>query len=569
MSAGSHRDHPGDPAARGAPGATGDSVVDATRTGLASESRAGAPRRFRVASAVALAVAVLSLAVYLATAAPTVMFGDSGELQTVALLGGIGHPSGYPTFIMLGQVFGRLVPGDPAHRITVMSAVFGGVGVLAFGLLLAELELSTAGVLAGALVFAASFTVWWSAIRSEVYTLAIACFLLGLGAALRALRRGRNRDAIVASFLLGLTLTTHMAYAPAVLAVLGMLAWRTGPWRERGLSGWAGMAVGFAVGLLPILYLVYTDPRTEATNYLKYTVDLQAHQFGLTPETFRTPWQRISWLALGREVSLGDHLASPRHLVRNSLDMLAHTFLFEVGPLALVPFAIMLKSRLKRPQATDLLLAGIMVLSFCFGVASTDGRMLPVFTLPYGLMVIVFVAIGIDQLIGSVAMWPLPRMLVAVAAFVLIASLPNALRVYASRHPIGPLAWQVLEEGPPRITSFIPRLDQYREPREIGERLLREIPHGAFVAVLWNELAVLKYLQLVEGRRRDLAFDAYYHPWHLQRMRRWQERFDLRERPIVGVGEIPMLRPYLDCADSVSYAQGKYFYVQRTPIRLP
>ena len=110
-------------------------------------------RRNRGALAAALAAAVLSLVVYLATAAPTVMLGDSGELQTVALLGGVGHPSGYPTFIMLGHVFGRLVPGDPAHRITVMSAVFGGLGVLFFGLLLAELGLSAAGVLAGTLLF--------------------------------------------------------------------------------------------------------------------------------------------------------------------------------------------------------------------------------------------------------------------------------------------------------------------------------------------------------------------------------------------------------------------------------
>ena len=503
-------------------------------------------RNARGASAAALAVGVLSLAVYLATAAPTVMPGDSGELQTVALLGGIGHPSGYPTFIMLGQVFGRLVPGDPAHRITVMSAVFGGVGVLAFGLLLAELGLSAAGVLGGALLFAASFTVWWAAIRCEVYTLAIACFLPSLGATLRALRSGTSRDTIVAAFLMGLTLTTHMVYAPAALVILTLLAWRTGPWHGRSLSGWVGLAVGFVAGLLPILYLVYADPRTEATNYLKYTVDLQAHQFGLTPETFRTPWQRISWL-----------------------DLLGHTFLFEVGPLALVPFVIALKTRFERPRAADLLLGGIMAISFGFGIASTFGRMLLIFTLPFGIMVVTFVAIGLDRLLVRVATRPLLRALAALAAFALIASLPHALRVRACHHPIGPRAWQVVEEGPPQMASFIPRLDQYREPRETGERLLREIPRGAFVAGHWNEIEALKYLQLVEGQRPDLTFDVFYRPWHLQRMRRWQERFDLRERPIVGVGEIPMLRPYLDCADSVSYAQGKYFYVQRTPIRLP
>ncbi len=529
-----------------------------------------APNRSRGALVAVVVAAVLSLAVYLMTAAPTVMYGDSGELQAAGLLGGVGHPSGYPTFIMLGQVFGRLVPGDPAHRITVMSAVFGGVGVLAFGLLLIELGLSAAGTLAGTLLFAASFTVWWAAIRCEVYTLAIACFLLCLVATLRAFRSGARRDAILAAFLLGLTLTTHMAYAPAALVVMAMLAWHTGPWRGRNLSGWAGLAVGFVVGLLPIFYLVYADPRTEATNYLKYTVDLQAHMFGLTPETFHTPWQRLPWLMFGREWASVGRMVRPLILVRNVIDLLGHSFMFEVGPLALVPFVVALKTRPGRPQAADLLLGGTMLSSFVFGIAfiGGDSRMLPINTVPYGLMVVAFVAIGLDRLIASAPMRPLLRVLVALVVFVLIAAVPHALRVLASHHPIGPRAWQVVEEGPPQITSFILRLDQYREPREVGERLMREIPHGAFVAALWNEIAVLKYLQLVEGQRPDLTFDPFY-LGHLQRMKGWQEKYDLRERPFVGVGDMPELRPYLDRADSVSYAPGKYFFVQRSPIRLP
>jgi len=264
-------------------------------------------------------------------------------------------------------------------------------------------------------------------------------------------------------------------------------------------------------------------------------------------------------------------LGKPLNLAKGAVDLLGHTFMFEVGPLALVPFAIALKTRFKRRQTADLLLGGIMATSFGFGVAflGDDRRMLPIFTLPYGLMVATFVAIGLDRLISSVAMRPLLRALSALVAFALIASATHALRVRACQRPIGPRAWRVIEEGPPQITSFILRLDQYREPRETGERLLREIPHGAFVSALWNEIAVLKYLQLVEGQRPDLTFDPFYYPWHLQRMRRWQERYDLRERPFVGVGKIPALRPYLDHADSVSYAPGKYFYIQRTPIRLP
>ncbi len=54
------------------------------------------PRRGTI---VAMAVAFLLASVlYVQTAAPSVQWGDSGEFQTVALVGGIPHATGYPLF---------------------------------------------------------------------------------------------------------------------------------------------------------------------------------------------------------------------------------------------------------------------------------------------------------------------------------------------------------------------------------------------------------------------------------------------------------------------------------------
>jgi hypothetical protein len=522
--------------------------------------------RSRGTSVAAIVVALLSLVAYLLTAAPTVLPGDSGELQTVGLLGGVAHSSGYPTFILLGQVFGRLIPGDPAHRITVMSAVFGSIGVLAFGLLLAELGLAIPAVAAGALLLATSFTMWWSATRAEVYTLAVACFFLALIAATRALRTGRREPAVAASLLLGLTLTSHMAYAPPAALTMLMLAWRTRANRKT----WWQMGLGFLAGLLPILYLVYADARTEATNYLKTTIEFQSHEFGLAAETFHAAWQRIPWLVLGREAGMGTHLGNPLDMARNAADLLAYTFLFEVGPLALVPLAIAIGARCRRPRATDWLFCGILVLSFGFAIASGDRRVTPIYALPYSLMIVTLMAIGLDRLIEAAGPRPLSRWLTALVAFVLIAPLPHALRAHAARHPIGPRGWQVIEEGPPPVTSFVPRLDQYRETREVSENLLRLAPHGAFVVGDWDAIKPLEYLQLVEGRRPDLTFDTFHYPWHLPRLQRWQERHDLRARPIVVIGRaIQRLQPYLDRADTLAYAPGLYGCVQRTPLRSP
>src|SRR5262245_22402503 len=71
--------------------------------------------------AAALAGAV-ALALYVWGAAPTVLSGDSAELAAAGFRGGVPHPTGYPTFVLLGRIAAAVLPGDPAHRITLMCA---------------------------------------------------------------------------------------------------------------------------------------------------------------------------------------------------------------------------------------------------------------------------------------------------------------------------------------------------------------------------------------------------------------------------------------------------------------
>src|SRR5437773_1489322 len=72
---------------------------------------------------------VVALAFYASLAAPSVLFGDSGELQIVALRGGIPHSSGYPSFVLIGRLFGLVPFADRAYRITFMGACFSAATV--------------------------------------------------------------------------------------------------------------------------------------------------------------------------------------------------------------------------------------------------------------------------------------------------------------------------------------------------------------------------------------------------------------------------------------------------------
>ena len=147
----------------------------------------------------ALLVFLAAFGIYLSTAAPSVLWADAGELQAVALRGGVAHPPGYPSFVLLGQLFGRVLSGDPAHRITVMSGFIGACAVaLLFLFLAAALGLSLVAAAGASAILALSFTFWWSAIGPEVYTLATLFFLLALWRTVLALREPSVRRYVLA-----------------------------------------------------------------------------------------------------------------------------------------------------------------------------------------------------------------------------------------------------------------------------------------------------------------------------------------------------------------------------------
>ena len=53
----------------------------------------------------AVLVGVGALALYIRTLAPSLLWGDSAEFQTLSYTLGMTHPSGYMTQIMLGKLF--------------------------------------------------------------------------------------------------------------------------------------------------------------------------------------------------------------------------------------------------------------------------------------------------------------------------------------------------------------------------------------------------------------------------------------------------------------------------------
>lgn len=219
------------------------------------------PRRRPGAALVAgVGVSLLAFALYLSTLAPTVLYYedptmyDPAMLQAEAYVLGIGHPSGYPTYMVLTHLFTYLPFGDAAYRVNFASAVYGAAAVFVVYLIGLRLSGRAVAAAAGSLAFGSSWTFWSQATLAEVYTLNALFVALVVLALLVWRDTGRDRYLLLAAFLMGLSLTHHLTsglLVPAGLLFVFLVERRK--LLDRGLLLKGGAL--FVVGLLPYLYL--------------------------------------------------------------------------------------------------------------------------------------------------------------------------------------------------------------------------------------------------------------------------------------------------------------------------
>jgi hypothetical protein len=107
---------------------------------------------------------------------PGVGFWDTGEFQTVLPIMGTAHPTGYPTYVLLGFLGNLLLTpiGEPAFRITVLSLLAVATAAGATVVLVRRLTGSTIiGVVTG-LGLATTPVVWLNATRADPHPIHLA-----------------------------------------------------------------------------------------------------------------------------------------------------------------------------------------------------------------------------------------------------------------------------------------------------------------------------------------------------------------------------------------------------------
>jgi Protein of unknown function (DUF2723) len=202
---------------------------------------------------------------YLLTLGDHVGSADTFEWQVVMPQLGIGHPTGYPLFIMLGKLFSWLPLGSMAWRTNLVSATFATLTVLLVFRLLRSLGADRRAAALAALALAGSNVFWSQAVEVEVYALEALLVMLVLGLLVKMLQEhsafsiqhsagSKQRLKIVYAlfFALGLAITHHLTSVilipPSALTLILV--------RPRlRLKAWLTAMGCLLIGLTPWLYI--------------------------------------------------------------------------------------------------------------------------------------------------------------------------------------------------------------------------------------------------------------------------------------------------------------------------
>ena len=185
-----------------------------------------------------LAAVLVTLGCYVQTLAPSLTWAhhgaDGGDLVTAVARGSIPHPPGFPTYLLLGELFVHLPWGEPAWRLNLMSAVMAagaaGLTAMAVGLLLQRSTVSGQPSAIGCVALVAGLALglaplfWSQALIAEVY--APAAFFTALVGVL-TLRGGP-------AWALGLVWGVGMGAHPTLLFMAPLVIW--GAWEKPGFS---------------------------------------------------------------------------------------------------------------------------------------------------------------------------------------------------------------------------------------------------------------------------------------------------------------------------------------------
>ena len=445
-------------------------------------------RRQRLAAS--LLVGLIALVAASFALLPGVAYWDTGELQTVGPLMGTAHPTGFPTYVLVGWLASVVLQpfGEPAYLMNFLSAicvaVAAGLTVDLVRRLTGHLVL---GIAAG-LGLALMPTAWAMATHAETHTLHLAFVAIVLWLLVAwddHVRDGPDRGdrfLIAAAAVFGLALGNHSLTILLIVPVgLYVLAVDPGIWRRPRL-------VLTCVGVVALtVFLVYLELPLRAGPFRAPLV------YG-TPDT----WEGFKYIVLAEQFR--DSVIDPFGDLPGKFGDLVTRTSTQFGILApLIPIAF-IATAIRRPRYA--LLTGTAVALTCFFAASYLNADISRYYLGPELMAWTWLAIlaatVVDVLAGlagdpgdagaepylpdGTTVWSPAAMIAVVLAVALVVptllDVPARFKVVDSSRQVAAAAWT--------------------------DHALEVMRPNAAIVSWWSFSTPLWYAQLVQGRRPDI-----------------------------------------------------------------
>jgi transmembrane protein TMEM260 (protein O-mannosyltransferase) len=445
------------------------------------------PRAWLALAAAPVAVAALVVVNAWSGLMPGVGFWDTGEFQTVLPIMGTAHPTGYPTYVLLGWITNILLTpiGEPAFRINVLSLIAVAVAAGATVALVRRLTDSTIIGVAAGLGLATTPLVWLNATRADPHPIHLAFVALLLLALVTWERTRADRWLVAAAVLFGLAAGNHSLTLLLVPPIgLYVLAVEPGIWRR---WRFALTCLAAAFGTLALVYL-------ELPLRGGLVPALTAPLVYAKPAT----WDGFWYIALAEQFrgSLSDPLAN----LTDKWDMLLKELVTPNFGLVAIAIPPAFLATVRRAPRYALLTGLAMVVTVLFNLAYTNADITRYYLGPI-LLAWTWLAILAADL--------------ALAAGFAIASLVERLRrvrlddraldttTAAAAIVLGlVLLW-------PAVADLGERRREADRTADIGaqqwlDEVLPLIPDNAVLVSWWSTSTPLWYAQQIEGQRPDL-----------------------------------------------------------------
>jgi hypothetical protein len=443
---------------------------------------------------IAALIGITALALYIRTLAPSLLWGDSAEFQTLSYTLGMTHPSGYMTQIMFGKLFTYIPMGNIAYRVNLMSAFFGALAVTETYLIVRLLGGWRIAGLSASILLTLSEGFWWRALLAESYAPAAGMLATIWLLVLLWKNTGKWGYLFLAGLAGGLSLGIHSTVVMTALSVLMFMA-LTAHNRTDWFAAAAGAFLGVALTFAFFLYLDQNNPPSSIYNTV-YRTNLSA--FGLSTDEFDTPLKRFLAIFPANHFWSYYFSATGEEIARRLVEYVSYFPLWAIVLAALGAFTL-LKERL--PEGLYPLLAFLLIWGFAVTVSFSVYRE---FYVPVAVIIFVWFGMGAGRLLTFTkrllpANTTFPRIVQSVLMILLVV-----LPIWHARNDLVP----AIRNGYPLFVRRDHIYPVFAPDKAINDarKIITRLEENAIVFANWDKLYSYVYTAHIEDGRTGISF---------------------------------------------------------------